>query len=81
MDDYHRRTESILLEGCVLILALRIMQLEFVNDGLAQYTFALAVDEDNLLTLGMLVGIHGLTEHMELMTQHIGIVHACGAVD
>ena len=77
----HGGTEAILLERCILVIAFGIMQLEFVDDGLAQHTFTLAVDEDNLLPLGVLVGIHGLTEDVELMTQHVGVVHAGCAID
>ena len=77
----HGGTETILLERCILVIAFGIMQLEFVDDGLAQHTFTLAVDEYNLLPLGVLVGIHGLTEDVELMTQHVGIVHAGRTID
>ena len=77
----HGCPEAILLEGCILVIAFGIMQLEFVDDRLAQHALALAVDEDDLLSLGVLVGIHGLTEDVELMAQHVGIVHAGRAID
>ena len=77
----HGGTEAVLLERCILVIAFGIMQLEFVDEGFAQHTFTLAMDEDNLLSLGMLVGVHGLTEDVKLMAQHVGIVHAGCAID
>ena len=46
-----------------------------MNEGMAQHTLSLAMDEDYLLTFFLLVLVHGLLEHIELIMQDVGSIH------
>ena len=47
-----------------------------MDESLAQYAFALTMDEDNLLSLLVLVFIHRLREHIHLIMKDIGRIHS-----
>ena len=75
-----RRPESIFLETGILPLTTRILTLELVEDGLAQHTFTLAVDEHDALALLVFVLLHHFNKFLELVVQHISIAKAMGIV-
>ena len=47
-----------------------------MDDGLAEYSLTLSMDEDNLLTFAVLVFSHSLLEHIYLVVQNISSIHA-----
>ena len=47
-----------------------------MDDGLAQHTLALTMNKDDFQSLLVFIFRHRLTEHIELIVQDIGSIHA-----
>ena len=63
MNNHHRGTEAVLLEGGILVGAGLVMVLQFGDDGVAEDTVALAVDEDDATPFLLDVLVHRFSEH------------------
>ena len=69
-------TIAVFLEGSILVAAALIAIVQLMDESLAQYAFALAMDEDNFLSLLVLVFIHRLREHIHLIMKDISRIHS-----
>ena len=63
MNNHHRGTEAVLLEGGILVGAGLVMVLQFGDDGVAEDAVALAVDEDDATPFLLDVLVHCFAEH------------------
>ena len=63
MNNHHRGTEAVLLEGGILVGAGLVAVLQFGDDGVAEDAVALTVDEDDATPFLLEVLVHGLAEH------------------
>ena len=66
-----RGSIAIFAERRILMGILFVAVVQFVDDSCSQHPFALAVDEDNLLTFLMFVFLNRPAEHIELMIQAV----------
>ena len=81
MYDNHRGSEAVLLERCVLVGTLLVAVFEFGDEGLAQYPFTFAVDEDDAAAFLLEVRVHRVTEHLELVFLDVASRHAGGGFE
>ena len=63
MNNHHRGTETVLLEGGILVGAGLVAVLQFSDNGVAEDAITLAVDEDDATTFLLEVLVHGFAEH------------------
>ena len=63
MNNHHRGTEAVLLEGSVLVGAGLVVVLQFGDDGIAEDAVTFAVDEDDATPFLLEVLVHGFAEH------------------
>ena len=63
MNNHHRGTEAVLLEGGILVGARLVAVLQFSDDGVAEDAVALTVDEDDATSFLLEMLVHGLAEH------------------
>ena len=63
MNNHHRGTEAVLLEGGILVGAGLVAVLQFGDDGVAEDAVTFAVDEDDATPFLLEVLVHGLAEH------------------
>ena len=63
MNNHHRGTEAVLLEGGILVGAGLVMVLQFGDDGVAEDAVTFAVDEDDATTFLLDVLVHRFAEH------------------
>ena len=77
-DSYLRCPIAVLLEGGVLVGVGFVLVVEFVDDGTAEYTLALSMDEHDLLAFMVLVLSQCAVNDIELVTEDVGGTHARG---
>ena len=63
MNNHHRGTEAVLLEGGILVGAGLVVVLQFGDDGVAEDAVTFAVDEDDATTFLLDVLVHRFAEH------------------
>ena len=75
-DGYLCGTIAVLLEGGVLVGVGFVTIIQLVDDGAAEHSFALSVDEHDLLTFMVLVLGQRTVDDVELITEDVGGAHA-----
>ena len=68
------------MEGGILILVRLVTVLQLIDEGLAEHTLTLAVDEDNLCALLLLIFLEGFADGVELVVQDVRRREAVGVV-
>ena len=76
LDGDHCRPEAVFLERSVLCLAGGIFALQLVEDGTAQHSVPLAMNEDDALLTFVFVLLHHFAELVQLVVQHFPVAHA-----
>lgn len=64
-------TIAVFAERSILIVGLRVVARQFLNQGVAQHTVAFAVNEHDAATLVFEFGAHGVVKHLELIVQDV----------
>ena len=76
LDCYLRGTIAVLLEGGVLVGVGFVTIIQLVDDGAAKHSFALSVDEHDLLAFMVLVLGQRTVDDVELVAEDVGGAHA-----
>ena len=71
MNRNHGSPESILAERSILISAILINPLQFLQEFAAQHTFSLTMDKNDFLSFVLLVLVHHAAELLHLAVQHL----------
>ena len=77
-DCYLRCPIAVLLEGGVLVGVGLVFVVELVDDGTAEHSFALTMDEHDLLSFMVLMLSQCAVNDVELVTEDVGGTHARG---
>ena len=76
LDCYLRGSIAVLLEGGVLVGVGFVTIIQFVDNGTTKHSFALSVDEHNLLAFMVLVLGQRTVDDVELVAEDVGGAHA-----
>ena len=77
MNRDHGSPESILAERGILISAILINPLQFLQEFAAQHTFSLTMDKNDFLSFVLLVLVHHAAELLHLAVQHLLVGKPC----